>query len=277
MEFVDTHCHIHFSDYKLDPDEVIVEAINDGVTRMICVGCTLEDSQAGVEFVQKREGLWAAVGLHPHEAHHYVENPEDLNKFAALLYEPQPPQRSNSVSSSARQQVAAMRKIVAIGECGLDYYYNHSPKEAQVQILEFQLQLASENNLPVIFHVRDAFDDFWPIFDNFKGLRGVIHSYTADRIVLAEALKRELYIGLNGIMTFTKDEEQLEAAKAIPLEKLCLETDAPFLTPKPFRGKVCKPSHVATTGEFLADLRKVPKEELAYQTTRNAIELFNLK
>lgn len=296
MEFTDTHCHVHFSDYALDPDEVIKEAKQDGVTRMICVGCTLEDSESGVQFALTREGVWSSIGLHPHEAHHYqpylatmttppgVESsstPSPYRKYGSVRASGSPTAASEpgTAENLLDQFVSLLNhdKVVAIGECGLDYYYNHSPKEAQVQILEFQLQLAIEHKLPVIFHVRDAFDDFWPIFDNFKGLQGIVHSFTADRRVLKEVLSRNLYIGLNGIMTFTKDEEQLEMAKAVPLDRLCLETDAPFLTPKPFRGKVCKPSHTVITGEFLADLRNISTEKLAHQTTENAVKLFNLK
>lgn len=300
MHFVDTHCHIHFSDYGLNPDEVIVEAKAAGVTRMMIVGCTLEDSQTGVEFVQNREGLWASIGLHPHEARHYqpylatAGQPTSLSPLTPKDSEysniPLPHQKYDSGSLAVPSDpdipenlldqfslLLQKEKVMAIGETGLDYYYNHSPKKAQVEILEFQLELASKNNLPVIFHVRDAFDDFWPIFDKFKGIRGVLHSFTANRAVLDEALQRGLYIGLNGIMTFTKDKEQLEMAKTVPSSKLILETDAPFLTPAPFRGTICKPNHVAVTGEFLAGVRDVSIEKLASQTTENAIKLFNLK
>lgn len=256
MQFVDTHCHIHFEDYKLDPDETIKTAVDDAVTKMICVGCTLEDSKAGIEFVQSRNNCWASIGLHPHEGAVYADNPATLDEFAELASKP---------------------KVVAIGETGLDFYYNHSPKHHQIAVLEFQLDLAQKNDLPVIFHVRDAFDDFWPILDNFKGIRGVIHSFTASTAVLDKVLTNGLYVGLNGIMTFTNNEDQLAAAKAVPLEKLLLETDAPFLTPVPFRGKICQPKFVRVTAEFLSNLRGDSLEELAAATTTNAEILFNLR
>jgi TatD DNase family protein len=255
MEFVDTHCHIHVADYKLDSDEVIKNAERIGVTRLVCVGCTLEDSQAGVIFAEAHENCWASIGLHPHEAHRYMNNREALDKFKLLASQP---------------------KVVAIGECGLDYYYNHSPKEAQVEILKFQLFLAQQHDLPVIFHVRDAFDDFWPIFDSFEGIRGVIHSFTATSRDVDEIVKRGLYIGLNGIMTFSKDKAQLMAAKHIPLDHLVLETDAPYLTPVPFRGTICEPKHVRVTAEFLSNLRGETLEELAAATTHNARQLFSI-
>ena len=255
MQFIDTHCHIQTADYPLDADQVIVNASRVGVDRMIVVGCTLEDSQAAVQFVAQRPNIWASIGLHPHEAHHYVDNADDLAKFKHLVNQ---------------------SKVVAIGECGLDYYYNHSPAESQKELLHFQLALAQEYDLPVIFHVRDAFDDFWPIFDQYKGLRGVIHSFTADRATLDQILSRDLYVGINGIMTFSKNAAQLTAARAIPLDKLVLETDAPFLTPTPFRGTICEPKYVRVTAEFMSRLRNESLEDIAVATTHNAAQLFKL-
>lgn len=255
MEFIDTHCHIQFADYPLDPDEVVAAARAEGVTRMIVVGCSLPDSQAAPEFAARHEGVWASIGLHPHEGARYVHDHHALQQF---------------------RELAARPKVVAIGETGLDYYYENSPKEDQKKLLRFQLDLAAEHGLPLIFHVRNAFDDFWPIFDDYQGLRGVVHSFTSDIRDLEQILSRGLYVGLNGIMTFTKRVEQLEAAKAVPLEQLLLETDAPFLTPTPYRGKICEPKHVRTVGEFLADLRGENLEDLAQATTANARQLFKV-
>jgi TatD DNase family protein len=271
MELVDTHCHIHevvsarahnnptrtlwLKGGKSDPDAMIKDANSEGVKQFICVGTTAEDSELAVGFVKNRHSCFASVGIHPHEAKTHVNSIDKLQKFRALL---------------------TGSKVVAIGECGLDYYYNHSNKSDQRHILELQLELAVQHNLPVIFHVREAFDDFWSIFDNFKQLKGVIHSFTADNKVLEQALARNLYIGLNGIMTFTGVAEQLEAAKAVPLGSLLLETDAPFLTPAPFRGKICEPKHVRVTAEFLSQLKGEPVTELARATTANARELFGM-
>jgi TatD DNase family protein len=255
LEFVDTHCHIQFADYPLDSKKVVENAIRDSVTRLIVVGCSLPDSEAATEFAAGHNGVWASIGLHPHEGARYVHDHHSLQAFRDLV---------------------AKNKVVAVGETGLDYYYEHSPKEDQKKLLRFQLDLASEHNLPLIFHVRDAFSDFWPIFDSYKSLRGVIHSYSSDRADLDQILSRGLYVGLNGIMTFTKKTEQLAAAKSIPLDHLLLETDAPFLTPVPYRGKICEPKHVRTVGEFLADLRDESLHDIANATTGNAIKLFGL-
>lgn len=252
MHFVDTHCHIHETDYAFDPDETIARAKAAGVDKMIVVGTSAADSANATAFAAKRNSVWASIGLHPHDA---KLGQEAFDGLAKLVNEP---------------------KIVAIGECGLDYFYNHSAKEDQAAALKFQIELALAHDLPMIFHVRDAFEDFWPIFDSFVGVRGVIHSFTASSKELDEALDRGLYIGLNGIMTFTKDEYQLVAAQSVPLERLLLETDAPFLTPVPLRGKVNEPKNVVQTAEFLHKLRDESLETIAAASTRNAGKLFNL-
>lgn len=272
MQLTDTHCHIHdlvayeqtdnnetrarwLKAGKPDPDEMIEAALDKGVTRLICVGTDVEDSRCATRFVQERENCWATIGIHPHEATKFVSDNNAQEEFASLANHP---------------------KVVAVGECGLDYFYNHSPKVDQVTMLRLQLELAQKNDLPLVFHVREAFDDFWAIFDEYKGLRGVVHSFSATQKELVQILKRNLYVGLNGIMTFTKSVEQLNAAKALPLQKILLETDAPFLTPHPFRGTICKPEHVRVTAEFLSELRGEPLESLAAATTQNAKDLFKI-
>lgn len=276
MELFDTHCHIQSSGKTTGSageeatrlrweragypagDELIARATAHGVTRMICVGCTTADSRLAVEFVQERENCWAAVGIHPHEA-------------------------KDHLTVSAQAEFASLvdaGKVVAIGECGLDYYYEHSPPADQADVLRFQIELAFMHDLPVIFHVREAFDDFWPIFDEYvlsgKVPRGVLHSFTDTTENLQKALDRGLHIGVNGIVTFAKNEQQLRMYKNIPLSRLLLETDAPFLTPSPWRGTICEPYHTSVTAEFLGTLRGVTLEQLAAATTVNARKLFNL-
>lgn len=255
MEFIDTHCHIHSSDYPLDPKDVLKDARADQVSKLICVGLDLEDSKLAIKFAQSNSDVWSSIGIHPHEAKHYANNEVALKKF---------------------EKLADQTKVVAVGECGLDYYYNHSDKEDQKKMLIFQIELAIKHNLPLIFHVRDAFDDFWQIFDKYEGIKGVIHSFTSDSDTLTQILNRGLYVGLNGIMTFTKNAIQLNAAEKVPLDKLLLETDAPYLTPVPFRGTICQPKHVRNTAEFLSNLRGDTLESLASGTSNNAIKLFNL-
>lgn len=267
MQLVDTHCHIHEAAgdddvaakwHKAgirDAVPLLAAAKTAGVTRVVCVGCTVADSNLAVDFAQRQPGAWASIGIHPHEAQRYLHEARSLEEFAALATRP---------------------KVVAVGECGLDYFYNHSPKAAQERMLRFQIELALQHNLPMIFHVREAFDDFWPVFDSYPGIRGVVHSFTAGERELAHILERGLYVGLNGIMTFTKHVKQLDAAKAVPLKRLLLETDAPFLTPQPLRGTINEPKHVQEVAKFLAELRGETLADLTAATTTNARQLFGL-
>ena len=268
-ELVDTHCHIQSAGLSsggeratrelwakapdMDGDKMINNAVTAGVTKMICVGCDKGDSQLAIDFVKNRENCWASAGIHPHEAQHY-EN-DSFEEFARLATAP---------------------KVIAIGECGLDYYYSHSPKDKQIEILKFQIELALKHDLPLIFHVRNAFDDFWPVFDKYTGLRGVLHSFTDSADNFRKAMDRNLYIGVNGIATFAKDPAQLAVYHEVPLQKLLLETDAPFLTPAPYRGNINEPKRVRTIMEFLAELRDEDREVLGRATTRNAEELFGI-
>ncbi|HEV2402606.1 MAG TPA: TatD family hydrolase [Candidatus Saccharimonadales bacterium] len=268
----DTHCHIHEAQgsQAVDshgvsgkwrqgggpgPAAMIAEAQAAGVTRLICVGTTVRDSEQAAVFAAQHTQVWASIGVHPHEADDTLTDP-DLKQLSRLVERP---------------------KVVAVGECGLDYFYQHASRKAQKALLHHQIELAIHAGLPLIFHVRDAFDDFWPIFDSYTGLRGVVHSFTATPAELQRVLDRGLYVGLNGIMTFTREPQQLAAAKAVPLDRLLLETDAPFLTPSPFRGTICQPKHVRVTADFLGKLRDEPLETLAAVTTRNAQTLFGLK
>ena len=166
--------------------------------------------------------------------------------------------------------------IIAIGEIGLDYFYEHSDRKLQWQLLERQLQLARDFTLPVIFHVREAFDDFWPIFDNFSGIKGVLHSFTDTMQNAERAFANNLYIGINGIATFTKDRAQQQIFREVPLSKILLETDAPYLTPVPYRGKLNEPAYVRVVAEHIARERNLSLEDVARQTLHNATILFNL-
>lgn len=252
MQLVDTHCHIHEPDYPLAIKEVEAEAKAAGVQRYICVGTDASTSAQAVEFVQNRPYAWATVGLHPHDAKRGIK---ELQKLTPL---------------------AADKKVVAVGECGLDYFYGHSTKKEQEKALRFQIEFALSQKLPLSFHVRDAFDDFWPIFDNYQGLRGVLHSFTDSQAHLEKAVSRGLYIGVNGIATFTKVTAQQTMFKAIPAQKMVLETDAPFLTPAPYRGKVNMPAQVSVIVVFLAQLRGEDPATLAAITTQNAQTLFEI-
>ncbi len=271
MEYVDTHCHIQSAGNsqgerttgeiwakhpELTGQKLVDQATDVGVTKLVCVGCDVVDSQLAVSFAQSHPGAWASIGIHPHEAKTMADDASAWQTFAALAVQP---------------------KVVAIGECGLDYFYNHSPKADQIRILHQQLALAQAHNLPVIFHVREAYDDFWPIFEQYPGTRGVLHSFTDSIKNMERAVGQGLYIGVNGIATFVKQDTQLAMYRAIPVSNLVLETDAPFLTPTPYRGSVNEPKQIVTVASFLADLKSLELSELAATTTTNANKLFGLK
>lgn len=251
--FVDTHCHIHESDYRLPLADVINRAHDAGVMKMICVGTNIDSSESALRVARQNESLYASIGVHPHD----VKNGFEIAHL-----------------------IDSKDKLVAIGEIGLDYFYTLSPKSDQIAALEFQLDLAINNNLPVIFHVRDAFDDFWPILDNFSHnrgkIRGVIHSFTDTKANLDRAIEHNLCVGVNGIATFTKDEAQKDMFKDIPLGNLLLETDAPFLTPVPNRGKINEPAYVINVASFLAEQKDIKIEEVAQATTSNATRIFGI-
>ena len=255
---IDTHCHIHETDYPLNIDETLRHASDNGVKQLICVGTSVDSSVRAIEFAEKYPQNYAAIGVHPHETK------DGYEELATIIKTGNP---------------------VAIGEIGLDYFYNYSPREVQSKALEWQIDLALRNSLPIIFHVREdpsteqplsAFRDFWSILDNFKAIHGVLHSFTDSQANLQEALKRGLYIGVNGISTFTKDDTQIATFRSIPLSRLLLETDAPYLTPVPFRGKPNEPAYIKNIAEFHAGLRDIPFDEVAETTSANARALFNL-
>lgn len=246
--FVDTHCHIHEAKYP-DASGALERARQAGVGKLVCVGTDNATSEEAAMFAQNHEDVYFSVGAHPHDAKDGYDRVAELAK-----------KRSE--------------KLVAVGEIGLDYFYTHSPREVQIAVFEGQLQLALDCNLPVIFHVREAFDDFWPIFRNFSGIRGVLHSFTDDISNMEKGISEGLCIGVNGISTFARDKKAMW--DQIPLERMVLETDAPFLTPVPHRGKVNEPAFVRNVAEYHADRRGVELEHLARVTSANALTLFGI-
>lgn len=250
---IDTHAHIHQDSFKDDLFDVLKRAKTAGVERMLAVGVDEKDSVVAVEFARGHDHIWATVGLHPHDA-----ELDDVTSALATL-----------------AKLADDPKVVAIGECGLDYS-RESGRNEQEPLFRRQIELALAKNRPMVWHVRDAFDDFFAIVDDYKGLRGVVHCFTADEVTLKEAVKRGFYVAFNGIMTFTKDQSQLAAAKACPLDRMLLETDCPYLSPVLKRGQRNEPANVRLVAEFLANLRNESFDELATATSANAETLFGL-
>ena len=249
---VDTHAHIHFEQYAGEVDRVIHRAHEAGVGKIITVGVNTQDSRKAVELAQMYENVWATVGIHPHEANE-AEQGRDYIK-----------------------DLASGRKVVAIGECGLDFFKSHTSHEEQEKALRLQVELAVEMNLPLVFHVRDAFAKFFEIMNDYPDAKGVVHSFTAGQREMEQAVDRGFLIALNGIMTFTKDDSQLEAAKQVPLSHLILETDCPFLSPAPHRGKQNEPARITDIAAFIAELRQEPVAVVAHHSTHNAEKFFGI-
>lgn len=250
--FIDTHCHIHDPAFEFDIEAVLKRAHENGVDKAVCIGTSVDDSAQAISVAQQHDELYATVGVHPHD----VLKGYDIDPLLTK------------------------DKVVAVGEIGLDYHYKNSPRAEQKKALEHQIGLALSRNLPIVFHARDAFDDFWPIFDKLIGkkrdFKGVLHSFTGSKADLDNALARGLFISVNGISTFTKDEAQIAVFASVPLDKLLLETDAPFLTPAPFRGNVNEPAYIPVVADFFAQISGNSLEKVEKASTENAQHFFSI-
>ncbi len=250
--FIDTHCHLD----KLDstPEEAIIEAKQAGVQRMVTVSVDEPSLDFVSSMVQQFPEVYGSVGFHPHDA---AELTEDLEQ-------------------KIRKLALEEKKLIAIGETGLDYHYMYSSAEVQQQVFSKQLQLAVELNLPVIMHSREAEKDTLNILQEIPvPPLGVAHSFTSSFEMAKTLIEMGWYIGINGIVTFKNAEDLREVVSWLPLDRLLLETDSPFLAPIPFRGKPNKPAHIPTIATFIAELRGISLEQLSEQTSANAQRLFN--
>ena len=250
--FIDTHCHLD----KLDstPEEAIIEAKQAGVQRMVTVSVDEPSLDFVSSMVQQFPEVYGSVGFHPHDA---ADLTEDLEQ-------------------KIRQLALEEKKLIAIGETGLDYHYMYSSAEVQQQVFSKQLQLAVELNLPVIMHSREAETDTLNILQEIPvPPLGVAHSFTSSFEMAKTLIEMGWYIGINGIVTFKNAEDLREVVSWLPLDRLLLETDSPFLAPTPFRGKPNKPAHIPAIATFIAELRGISLEQLSEQTSANAQRLFN--
>lgn len=260
--FTDTHCHIHDSVFfPVGGDAEYERALVNNVHRMVVVGTDVRSSQEAVNFANSHDNAYAIVGIHPHEAAAAVDD-NGVDAIRRLITD-------NSSHSS----------IIGIGEIGLDYFYLHSPVAAQQQIFQEQIDIAREFHLPVSFHVRDSkttdlavFDDFWPLFDNFRGISGVLHSFTDTTTNLEKGLSRGLYIGINGISTFARDVRRV--VYQAPLSRVLFETDAPYLTPSPYRDRINEPMYVRDIAQYFALQRSIDIMEVSDTTEENVNRLF---
>lgn len=252
---IDTHCHVHDAKFDADRDAVITRARDAGINAMVTIGEDIADSARAIEVAQ-RYALRAAVGIHPHEA---KNAPADIARELGPLLD--------------------VPDVVAIGETGLDYYYDNSPRSIQTGVLSAQIRLARETGRPVIFHHRDAFDDFTSILraEWRSGMRGVIHCFTGN-VHEAHAFVDEfgLLLGIGGVVTFPSANGLREAVRAVGVKNMVLETDCPYLAPVPVRGRRNEPAYIAHTAAQVSELLDVPFDELVATTDANAIRLFGL-
>lgn len=247
---IDTHCHIHDKGcYDLPPADVLAHMHANGVDKCIVIGTDPVDSVNACRFANEHAEVWWTYGYHPNDFD------GDKEKLANDL--------------AAAKETLSDKKLVAIGEVGLDYHFGGYNREYQIYLLENMLQLAQDYKLPVSFHVRDAFADFWPIFDNFHLVPSVLHSYSDNEENLQKGLAKGLATGVNGLSTFAKIPHA-------PLNRIIFETDAPFLTPEPFRGTINKPGYVKNIAEWAAVYYGVDFAEVAKITTSTAEQLFKI-
>jgi TatD DNase family protein len=252
MDLIDSHAHVDFPQFDNDREAVIERARGTGLVALVNIGTNLDTSRASVRLAKVYDFVHATVGIHPHDAD--KANPEALDDLRSLAGHP---------------------TVVAVGEIGLDYYRDYSPRAAQRQAFQDQLTLASELGKPVVVHSREAHDDVLGILDDWDGV-GVLHTYAAGPQRLAEVLDMGFYVGISGPVTYSRAEGLRRVARAVPLDRLLVETDCPYLTPEPHRGKRNEPAYVKVVAEAIAEARGESIQRVAEATTENARRLFRL-
>ena len=252
---IETHCHLDYLEGE-DLFETITKSKQHGIEKIITIAVSPDNLKKVRDLCQSHENVFGSQGVHPHDAKSF--DPNCLQEI---------------------QDHLSSEKILAVGEIGLDYYYEHSDREIQKKVFEQQLQLAADNDYPVIIHTRDAEEDTLRILQqemSKHSFTGLIHCFTASQYFADAVLELGLYISLSGIVTFKNARELQEITKTIPLDRLLVETDAPYLAPVPHRGKRNEPAFTRHTAEFLADLKGIPFHEFAKITTQNAQQVFHL-
>jgi TatD DNase family protein len=252
-KFIDTHCHLDFPEFDQDRDEVIQRARNQGIGCIINIGSSLQGSKRAVELAALYDSVYATVGLHPHEA-------DSFNKEAERI-----------ISDLAKNE-----KVVAIGETGLDYFKNYSSPENQKPLFLALIHLAKELNLPLVIHNRQAEPETLKILKETMPVRAVIHCFSGDEVFLKECLDLGFLVSFTCNITYKKADRLRGLVKLAPLERLMLETDAPFLAPEGFRGKRNEPAYVKMLAGEIAKIKQVAIEEVAAVTTENAKKFFNI-
>ncbi|MBI4358194.1 MAG: TatD family hydrolase [Candidatus Omnitrophica bacterium] len=253
MNFVDTHCHLHFPEFESDYDEVVRRAQEAGVMFFVNVGTDLESSRRAIAMAERYDFVYATVGIHPHDVKDAT--PEDMGQLGGLAKHP---------------------KVVAIGEVGLDFYRNLSPEPIQRKLIVQFFDLAKQANLPLVLHIREAYEAMIELLEaHFKlPIRAVSHCFAGTREVMSELLRLGLFISFAGPVTYKKNEALREAVRACPMDRILIETDAPFLAPQTHRGKRNEPAWMMETARWIADIKGVSLEQLGEVVFENSERLF---
>lgn len=253
---IDTHCHLDSEYFPEGADETISRARSAGVTGFVCIGVgSIAQARSAVEIARRRPDVWATLGVHPHDAASY-----DAGLEAELL------------------ALASDTRVVAVGEVGLDFHYDHSPRERQADVFRRFIQLARELKKPLVIHTRSAAQETLRILDE-EGARdvgGIIHCFSEDKPFAERALELGFYLSFSGIVTFKRSLSIQEVAAWAPAERILVETDSPYLAPVPLRGKRCEPAFMLHTARYVAELRGIGLDELAQQTSQNAARLLGV-
>jgi TatD DNase family protein len=257
ITLIDTHCHLDMDAYENDLEAVIQNAADSGISRIVTIGIDLSSSRKAVKLAKRFPHVWSTIGIHPHNA-----TDIDADTYEQLIQLAQ--DKTN--------------KIVGYGEIGLDFAKNYAPQNIQIRNFELQLDIAKKLSLPVIIHDRDAHDETLNILKAHAPFpsRGVMHCFSGDIELAHKVTNLGFYISIPGIVTFNKSDIMQQVAREIPLEKMILETDGPFLSPVPYRGKTNKPEYLLYTANKIAELRGITLDEVAKVTTFNAKTLFSL-
>jgi TatD DNase family protein len=253
LSFIDTHCHMDMKEFDRDREEVIARSRAAGIDSLITIGSDLEGTLKGVALTEQHDSIYCSVGIHPHDA----------KDFTAETYR-------------LLKDLTRHTKVVAIGETGLDYHYDHSPRDVQRRVFEQHLLLAGETGLPVVIHSREAHSDTLQIVSNSGITNGVFHCFSGDRAMAEQVMAMGFYISLAGPVTFKKAQGLHEVARMVPDDYLLLETDAPYLSPEPFRGKRNEPAYLVHTATRIAELRGISLQDISRITSLNAKQLFGI-
>ncbi|MDO5436511.1 MAG: TatD family hydrolase [Clostridia bacterium] len=256
MELFDSHCHVDEEKFDEDRDDVLARMKENGITRYAVIGSDMATSEHAVEFARTHDGAVAAVGIHPHEAKGF--RPEDTDRIRGWILDGQ---------------------AAAIGEIGLDYYYDLSPRETQIEVCRLQMELAYDLGAPVAYHIRDAHQDMIDIMKDMKRYLtpGIIHCFSGSAEIAREYLKLGYHISFAGPLTFKKAPNLCRAAAEIPEDRLLIETDSPYLAPEPMRGRRNEPANVRFVARKLAEIRGETTEQVAAYTFENACRLYGIK